>query len=150
MWYNVLHYASDENGCVRPIFANSMTQRIFVRRSQLGRYSKFQNDWTIETEVIDDWDFARFEFKMGFGRISYIEQHPRDNFTIQTKACQFLNCSTLLQHSLSIVRKLRWVGVYSKRTICRHLRADYAWNYTAQRPTTYWFSGHYGDVIWAR
>ena len=59
---------------------------------------------------MDDWDFARFEFKMGFGRISYIEQNPRANFTIQTKACHFLNCYTLSQYSLSIA-PLRW-GVF--------------------------------------
>ena len=36
--------------------------------------AKFQTDWTIETDVMDERDFARIEFKMGFGRISYIAQ----------------------------------------------------------------------------
>ena len=36
---------------------------------------KCQNDWTTETDVIDEQDFARFEFKMSFARISYITQH---------------------------------------------------------------------------
>ena len=31
--------------------------------------AKFQNDWTV---VVDERDFARFEFKTSFGRISYI------------------------------------------------------------------------------
>ena len=39
--------------------------------------AKFQTDWTIETDVMDERDFVRFEFKMSFGRISYIAQHPR-------------------------------------------------------------------------
>ena len=33
--------------------------------------AKFQTDWTIETDAMDEPDFARFEFKMNFGRISY-------------------------------------------------------------------------------
>ena len=37
--------------------------------------AKFQTDWTIETDVTDERDFARFEFKMRFGRISYIAQY---------------------------------------------------------------------------
>ena len=34
-------------------------------------YAKFQNDWTSETNVLDERDFARFEFKTYFGPISY-------------------------------------------------------------------------------
>ena len=38
--------------------------------------AKFQNDdWITETDVMEERDFARFEFKMSFGRISYIA-HP--------------------------------------------------------------------------
>ena len=37
---------------------------------------KFQDDWIIETDNIYEWDFARFEFKVCFGQISYIRQHP--------------------------------------------------------------------------
>ena len=36
--------------------------------------AKFQNDWTTETDVWDERDFARFEFKLRFGRLSYITQ----------------------------------------------------------------------------
>ena len=36
---------------------------------------KFQSDWTTETEVMDGRDVARFEFKMSYGRMSYITQH---------------------------------------------------------------------------
>ena len=39
--------------------------------------AKFQNDWMIETDGMDERDFTRFEFKMSFGWISYIAQHPR-------------------------------------------------------------------------
>ena len=35
--------------------------------------AKFQNDWTIKT----CYARARFEFRLSFGRISYIAQHPR-------------------------------------------------------------------------
>ena len=48
-------------------------------RSEIGTAvlcAKFQADWTIETDVMDERDFARFEFKMSFGRISYITQYP--------------------------------------------------------------------------
>ena len=34
--------------------------------------AKFQNDWSIERAIIDERVFARFEFKMSFGRISYM------------------------------------------------------------------------------
>ena len=37
--------------------------------------AKFQTDWTIEMDVMEERVFARFEFKMSFGRISYIEQY---------------------------------------------------------------------------
>ena len=37
--------------------------------------AKFQNDWTIETNVMDERDFARFEFKTSFWRISHIAVH---------------------------------------------------------------------------
>ena len=39
-------------------------------------FAKFQTDWTIKTDVMDERDFARFKFMMSFGRISYIAQHP--------------------------------------------------------------------------
>ena len=38
---------------------------------------KFQNDWTTQANVMDERDFSRFEFKISFGRILYIAQHPR-------------------------------------------------------------------------
>ena len=37
--------------------------------------AKVQNDWATETNVMDEQDFASFEFKMSFGLISYIAQH---------------------------------------------------------------------------
>ena len=33
--------------------------------------AKFQNDWTTETDVMVERDFARCEFMMGFGRLVY-------------------------------------------------------------------------------
>ena len=39
--------------------------------------AKLQNIWTIGTTVMDKRNFARFQFKMSFGRISYTAQHPR-------------------------------------------------------------------------
>ena len=36
---------------------------------------KFETDCTIVTDVMDERDFARFEFKMSFGRLSYIAQY---------------------------------------------------------------------------
>ena len=34
--------------------------------------AKFQNDWTTETDVMDEQNFARFEFKMSFGALPWI------------------------------------------------------------------------------
>ena len=34
--------------------------------------AKFQNDWTTETDVMNEWDFARFGSKGSFGQIFYI------------------------------------------------------------------------------
>ena len=42
--------------------------------------TKFQNVWTIETDVMDERVFARFEFMVSFGSGSYIVQHPRAYF----------------------------------------------------------------------
>ena len=39
--------------------------------------AKFQTDWIIETDEMNERDFARFKFKMSFGWISYIVHHPR-------------------------------------------------------------------------
>ena len=39
--------------------------------------AKFQNYWTIKTDVMDERDFTRFEFKMLFGQISHIAHGPR-------------------------------------------------------------------------
>ena len=38
--------------------------------------AKFQDYWITEIDVMDKWYFMRFEFKMGFGLISYIAQTP--------------------------------------------------------------------------
>ena len=37
---------------------------------------KNQHDWTDKIGVMDEWDFARFEFKMRFGRVWYISGPP--------------------------------------------------------------------------
>ena len=37
--------------------------------------AKLQSDWATETNVMDERDFTKFEFKMRFGWISYIAQH---------------------------------------------------------------------------
>ena len=39
-------------------------------------FAKFENDWTCETDVMVERVFARFAFKMSFGRISYIANRP--------------------------------------------------------------------------
>ena len=36
----------------------------------------FQNDWSTETDFMEERYFAGFEFKMRFRRISYIAQPP--------------------------------------------------------------------------
>ena len=38
--------------------------------------AKFQNHWTTDTDVMDEWDDARFEFQVSFGRIIFIVQWP--------------------------------------------------------------------------
>ena len=73
--------------------------------------TKFRNDWTAETDVVEKQDFARFEFKMNLGQISYVAQHPwyfvvhcwvyaladnthavRDNFTDSMTILLLLQC----------------------------------------------------------
>ena len=39
--------------------------------------AKSQDDWIIEPDFMDERGFARFEFKVGFERISYIAQQYR-------------------------------------------------------------------------
>ena len=39
--------------------------------------AKFQNDLATKMGIVDERDFARFKFKMRFGRISYIGTAPR-------------------------------------------------------------------------
>ena len=34
--------------------------------------AKFQNDWTIEADFMDEQEFAKFELKTSLGQISYI------------------------------------------------------------------------------
>ena len=58
--------------------------------------AKFQIDWTIETDVMDERNFARFELKMSFGRISYIAQNPRPALLLNRHS------SYLLQNDHSI------------------------------------------------
>ena len=38
--------------------------------------AKFHSDWIPQMDVMDERSFARFEYMMSFGRISYIAQHP--------------------------------------------------------------------------
>ena len=39
-------------------------------------YALVDNNWTTKTDVMDEWDFARGEFKMSFIRKPYITQPP--------------------------------------------------------------------------
>ena len=43
--------------------------------------AKFQNDWTADTNVLDERDLARFEFKMGCGRINHHKVYFMGHFT---------------------------------------------------------------------
>ena len=45
--------------------------------------AKFQKDWTAESGVKDERNFARFEFKMSFRRMSHVAQCPRPDFELQ-------------------------------------------------------------------
>ena len=47
-----------------------------LHRTRQWYCAEFHNDWTTETDVMDERDFAQFEFSMSFGRISYMAQHP--------------------------------------------------------------------------
>ena len=52
--------------------------------------TKFQDDWIIGPEIMDERDFARFEFEIRFGRTSYIAHHPLSPFWpqfYQTRKC---------------------------------------------------------------
>ena len=47
------------------------------------------NDWATDTDVMDERDFARFEFKMGLGRIHYIAWPPDPRSTIEHNDLSF-------------------------------------------------------------
>ena len=48
----------------------------FFNRFEQNFCTKFQHDWTTDTYVKDEQEFARFEFGMILRRISNIAQHP--------------------------------------------------------------------------
>ena len=52
-------------------------------------FAKFQNDCATEMDVIDDWDFARFEFKMRFGDISDIAIVPWNGLWLEAMSVTF-------------------------------------------------------------
>ena len=56
--------------------------RFFTEHSHsFGTLGSFQNDLSSEMNDLAERDLARFEFKMRFGRISYIARAPIDNGT---------------------------------------------------------------------
>ena len=65
--------------------------------------AKLQTHWTIETYVMDKRDFIRFEFKMSFGRISYIAEHPSHSYVkfvlMLVIKCPPLRCISTVLHS---------------------------------------------------
>ena len=48
----------------------------YPSETHLSYDAKFHNDWTTETDVMDERYFVRFEFTVIFERISYIAQQP--------------------------------------------------------------------------
>ena len=52
-------------------------------------------DWAIETDVMDERDFAGFEFKTSFGRISYIAQHSKS---------AWFRCQSISYHNADYTR----------------------------------------------
>ena len=54
----------------------SFANKLFISYS-IVLCAKFQNNWTIETDVVEERDFVGFEVKMSLGQKSYIAQHPR-------------------------------------------------------------------------
>ena len=54
-----------------------LTDRFEIwHRARQYHCAKFQTDWTIGKDVLDERDFATFEFKMSFRRIFYIAEGP--------------------------------------------------------------------------
>ena len=61
-------------------------------------FAKFQVDWIIQTDVMDEPDFARSKFEMSLGRISYTATPPpppppsRQQFSAMGSGCIDINC----------------------------------------------------------
>ena len=69
----------------------SVTQSFLICAQSMAvslLWARLQNDWTTETDVMDEKDFARFDFKMSFGRISFTAQPPFLTGQFRTKLWQ--------------------------------------------------------------
>ena len=48
----------------------------WARQYHCRALCKFQNDWTTETNVENEWELTRFEFKISYGLLGYIAETP--------------------------------------------------------------------------
>ena len=64
--------------------------------------TKFQNNWTAESDVMEEWDLARFEFKMSFRQISYIAQHPLGSDSLSHRCFIVRSCKASKLRDLSL------------------------------------------------
>ena len=81
-------------------------------------------------------DFARFEFKMSFGWMSYISQHPKTwpPFVALSRPCFAQNFKTILQ-----LRYMFWANETSRRFSARWVSEGY--------PILQQLARHHDDVI---
>ena len=70
--------------------------------------TKFQSDYTIETGVMDEREFTRFDFMMRFGRIFCIAQGPRRAGSDLIKQGLNSMLSPLTDTTMPYCNRLKW------------------------------------------
>ena len=94
--------------------------------------TKFQDDWIIETDVMDKRDFARSEFKMIFGRIYYIAHNPSYTLWFNSDLVYRAGEKLKPQPNITAVRDA-WQQhtLYTGEQCVNTLRARQNWRYFA-------------------
>ena len=70
--------------------------------------AKFQNDWTTETNVMDERGFARFEFKTSFWQISHIAVHT----TPGTLSSLSSYCNSLFEYQKWYMKSMGTLAIF--------------------------------------
>ena len=82
-------------------------------------YDRLQSDWATETHIMDERDLSRFEFKISFGRMSYIATAPESyKFIPIYSVCWYWYVQFAITSSQSIVLCFRCLLVWYWVSLC--------------------------------